>query len=58
MSHPAAKLFTTVLGLAAIPVIVKPIDALVEKAMDATVRKLYKSKDEKESLEDSYEEIL
>ncbi|CAD5230897.1 unnamed protein product [Bursaphelenchus okinawaensis] len=38
----SVKLFSTSMGLATIPFIVRPIDALVEVGMDHTLRKLYK----------------
>uniref|UniRef100_A0A915E058 Mitochondrial fission process protein 1 n=1 Tax=Ditylenchus dipsaci TaxID=166011 RepID=A0A915E058_9BILA len=41
MSNTTAKLSTTILGLAAIPFIVKPIDALVDVGMDSSLRKMY-----------------
>ncbi|KAI1700671.1 mitochondrial 18 KDa protein (MTP18) domain-containing protein [Ditylenchus destructor] len=50
MSNPGAKLATTAIGLAAIPFIVKPIDAMVEVGMDSTLRKYYSTKDVQEPI--------
>jgi len=41
LAPPMAKAVTTGIGLSAIPLIIKPIDALVELGMDASVRKYY-----------------
>ncbi|KAI6230618.1 Mitochondrial 18 kDa protein [Aphelenchoides fujianensis] len=41
LSPAPVKLSTTLLGLAAIPFIVKPIDAAVEVGMDRTLRRCY-----------------
>uniref|UniRef100_A0A914DI22 Mitochondrial fission process protein 1 n=1 Tax=Acrobeloides nanus TaxID=290746 RepID=A0A914DI22_9BILA len=52
LPSPILKTTTTLVGLSAIPFIVKPIDAFVELSMDQSLRKLYKNKFlEKESSE-------
>lgn len=42
LPNPLVKISTTIIGLGTIPVIIKPIDAIVETGMNSTVRKLYK----------------